>query len=431
MTTENAERTETPARRTRRRFSPGALGVLGGDRVLLTCGWLCLVGVAGAADPPRDYVEPTRAALLAAARAGGDWLVAVQRKSGGLVYAYDPRTDRYDERTVNTPRLAGSAWCLGQLYAATGEVKYGDAAERALHYLRLRRTREAAEDRGWSYVFDPGQSLLGASALALLAETEWEAAVRAHDPAGAAGRIGRSGLADWAARLAGYLVFLQQPSGKFAPVYRADEDRVVADQTWLFCAEEATLALVRYHRATGGEEWLAAAERGARYLIDEVPQLRPARKARTDAWLIQACRDLHALTQKKAYLDYAIAAAEDWLAIQYTSFNARDPADVGGFDDGVPVPLGPVAAARCEGFVAAWRLTVEIGAPRADLYRAICLCVGFQLRHQFTAATAASFARPERVVGGVAFSRTDPTLRIDYVQHHVSALLGLLPALDR
>ncbi|MBI5365763.1 MAG: hypothetical protein HZA54_01895 [Planctomycetes bacterium] len=412
-----------------RRFDPAAGARAGAAALFVTAAVATLAVLTAQADPPQDFRRRSRAELLAAAVAGGDWIVGAQRKSGSFYYEYEPRTDRYDEATLNCTRHAGTAFALAQLYRATGAERFATAAERALRYLKTRRTRESPRGGDWRYVWEEPKCMLGASALALLAETTWEEALaaRAPTPEAAAARIAASGLAEWAAGLARFLVFMQQPSGKFSPVYLAAEERQVTQETWLFYAEEATLALIRYSQhtgAAGGADWQAAAEAGGRYLIEEVPKTRAAGRPRTDAWLTQACRDLFRVTRAPRYADYALAAAEEWVTLQFTAFNARSAEEVGGFEDGAPVPMGPTAAARCEGLAAAYALTRDRGAPRADLERAIWLSLAFQLRHQYTAESAAAFAHPERLVGGVRLDRNDPSVRIDYTQHHVSSLLA-------
>lgn len=404
----------------------------------------------GARRVPQDFSPLSRQEALAAAIAGGDWILGMQRKGGGFAYEYDPRSDRYDDATVNLPRIAGTARCLAQLAVATGEERFATAAGRALRYLRLRHTRDLPGGPAASFLFEPEGSRLGGTALALLAASEGRGAKRA-GPANTGSPVSAGAPPDeepevsaWAARLARCLVVAQQPNGKFAPIYKAAEARWVTNETWLYFGEEATLALVRYHRATRDPEWLAAAERGARYLLEVVPTQRAERRPRADAWLMQACLELFDLTNKNMYGEYATAAAEEYLGVQFTAFNAADPADVGGFDDGVPLPMGPTAAARCEGLVAAWRLTTradpategaagaaaEAAGGREDFRRAISLSLRFQLRHQLTTETAARFVHPERALGGVTLNREDPTLRIDYAQHHVSSLLAWAAALE-
>src|SRR5687767_10002527 len=79
----------------------------------------------GASRPSRKRVPQTlpvielsRERLLASARAGGDYLVNMQRDDGSFYYTYDAVTDRARTNEYNIVRHAGTTFSLFDLYAA-------------------------------------------------------------------------------------------------------------------------------------------------------------------------------------------------------------------------------------------------------------------------------------------------------------------------
>jgi hypothetical protein len=52
------------------------------------------------------------------------------------------------------------------------------------------------------------------------------------------------------------------------------------------------------------------------------------------------------------------------------------------------------------------------------------------LQLQYTADNSFFLARPERALGGMRGGLDDAEIRIDYVQHHISAMLRLAALLD-
>jgi hypothetical protein len=61
-----------------------------------------------------------------------------------------------------------------------------------------------------------------------------------------------------------------------------------------------------------------------------------------------------------------------------------------------------------------------------ETYRAALLrLAAFQLRCQITPENAFFLPRPDRALGGFRSGLVDGEVRIDYVQHSVSSLLGL------
>jgi hypothetical protein len=150
-------------------------------------------------------LELTRGRLVASARAGGDYLVRMQRPDGVFRYSYDPVEDRVSRRAYNMLSMQAPL-SLFDLYNAVHDVRYLDSARRAVAFLK---TRFRPSDKRTLFVLDDdGKAKLGANGLALLAlVTQAEL-----DP--------QSGDRSSAERLANQIVVMQHKDGSFQTFIR-------------------------------------------------------------------------------------------------------------------------------------------------------------------------------------------------------------------
>src|SRR5256714_7910773 len=348
--------------------------------------------------------EINRARLEQTARAGGDYLIRAMKADGSFHYFYDPTTEIAGEGDYNIVRHAGATIALLQLYEATREARYLEAARLALVFLQ-RRFRRAREADAVYVLDDDGKAKLGANGLALIAlGLQMRLDARSADRANAR-------------RLANLILRMQHRDGSFAS-YSALKDGP-HERASLYYPGEALLGLIELYRQTGGRRLLDAARRGADYLI---ARQRRMSRLPPDAWLMQALEALYSMTREPPLAAHAINLGEAMIGEQYTE--SQMPFYVGGYGPGVP--RATPAASRAEGLLAAWRLARLTEDPRAArLAEALKLSARFQLSQQFNEENSYSLAHPERAAGGFRESLTSPRIRIDYVQHNVSALLGI------
>jgi len=350
-----------------------------------------------------------REQLTASARAGGDYLVRMQKADGSFHYTYDALEDSTGSETYNILRHAGTTFALLELYSKTRDARYLDSAHRANEFLKTRL--RAARCQRCSYVLDfDGKAKLGANGLGLIAL----ARQLELDP--------KRGDRESAERLANLIISLQHKDGSFASYYgiqgKEPERRVS-----LYYPGEAMLGLVQLFKLTGDRRLIEAVRRGSDHLIAaqrNLDQLPP------DAWLMQALEGLHRTNKEKRYADHAIAMAESMIAEQYSA-ESKHPGYAGGFGPGRP--RATPAASRCEGIVAAYRLARAVGDPReTKIGPALKLAARFMLSQQLDIHDT-SLRKPARAAGGFRESSTSWRVRIDYVQHNMSALLGIAEAL--
>lgn len=346
----------------------------------------------------------TRDSLTEAARAGGDYLIRMQKPDGSFHYSYDPLTDKTSARSYNILRHAGTALSLFDLFARTRDGRYLDAARRALVFLKTQfrapRLRDAL------YVLDiDGKAKLGANGLSLLALTR-QAEL---DP--------KSADLVSANQLANLIIAMQRKDGSYQSYYRVQDEEPTARDS-LYYPGEAMLGLVRLYGLTHERRLIESASRGAKWLINSQ---RKAGALPPDAWLIQALAALERIEPNKSYTAHAIAIAQAMISDQY---GEDGPAEYqGGFGPGVPGSTP--AASRAEGMIAAYRLARAMNDPRArGIAASLRASIRFQLSQQYTAANSVFLPGPARAAGGFRQSLTSARVRIDFVQHNISSLLG-------
>lgn len=352
--------------------------------------------------------ELSRDRLLQAARAGGDYLLRIQKQDGGFNYYYDAAEDRFDSRRYNIVRHAGTAAALFDLYAVTRDSRYSESARRAMRFL-VTRFRRAPRTQG-SYVLDyDGKAKLGANGLALVALTRQIEILPA------------SGDRRNAEALARLILTLQRKDGSFEMRYALPGNEQTQWES-LYYPGEAMLGLIRLYGLNHDTRLLNAARRGADYLIGRQQKMN---ELPADAWFMQALEALFNIGREKKYVDHALALAEAMIAGQY----AEDAPEgfAGGFGPGSP--RATPAASRAEGLVAAYRLARRTSDARAPKIAAsLRASARFQLTQQLTVDTD-GVRNPRLAAGGFREGLTSMKVRIDYVQHNISSLLSIAEAL--
>ena len=344
---------------------------------------------------------------MEAARAGGDYIVRVQKADGSFFYYYDAASDRFESRRYNIIRHAGATLSLLELYKATGRARYLESARRAMRFLKTRFRRAPARNTIYVLDFD-GKAKLGANGLALVVlATQVELDPKFSDRKSATG-------------LANQILAMQRKDGSFETRVRIQEDDPSGPDS-LYYPGESMLGLIRLFAMNHDTKLLQAAKRAADFLIESQRKLDslPA-----DAWLMQALEALYSIGREKKYADHTIALAEAMIAEQY----AEPENYAGGFGPGPP--RATPAASRAEGLVLAYRIARSISDPRASKIAAsLEASARFQLAQQFTSRNSESLPNPSRAAGGFRESLASMRVRIDFVQHNISSLLGIADVL--
>jgi len=347
--------------------------------------------------------------LFAAAVAGGKYLTDAVDENGRFAYSYFPKSDTLAE-DYNIIRHAGTIYAMLELYEVTRDGALLDAAERAIDYLLA--SAGACPTPGGSEIciVEDGEASLGGNGLSILALTQYMTATGSRKYLSQVESMGR------------WILSIQNPDGEFFVHILDMEMGQPVDFISEYYPGEALFALVRLYQLDGDETWMDAAENGARWLItvrdgdkrdDELPH---------DHWLLYALNEIYRFRGDPLFFDHAMRMAgairdsqhldpgyEDWVGSYY-----------------VP-PRSTPTATRSEGLYAAYQLARDFGTPeQADEFlTALRHGVLFQLGTQFQPESVMYLSDPLRCLGGFHRELTNYEIRIDYVQHNISSILGL------
>ena len=402
-------------------------------RGVLLAGFLCLaVGkrhVNAQAEGPPPAVAPVSSAELAeAVRLSSDYLRRHCDSAGRFVYRrHRDRQPVYDAKTYNLLRHAGAMYALSMDYDRTREPGTRETLGRAAGYLRsfvapVPNTFGALAvwtDPGKLGKKNPDQPLyakLGGTGLGLVALVGVERIQAETIPVSEARALGR------------FLLFMQTPEGRFFSKYAKGTG---VDREWvsLYYPGEAVLGLLMLHDLDPDPAWLDAAARGMACLARE---RRNGRHVPADHWaLIATAKLIRKYDQvvsppctRDALVQHAVQLVNVILAEQKTG--AVDDAVRGSFlDDARTTPT----AIRLEGLLAALTFIPSEMADLRSRTRSACHSgMQFLLRTRIRAGDLRGgvprAARPLPSSEAAAeFNRRVGEVRIDYVQHALSAMI--------
>jgi hypothetical protein len=364
-------------------------------------------------------------ALKSAAIAGGDYLARHLRPDGQFDYEYWTARGQVAMAGYSIPRHAGATWYLAQIYRATGDPRFLDAAERAEAWLQ--EAHPPGCDGPRACIGEPGADVvdLGSAALALVAESELE---RAH-PSESRRRFMQ--------RLTDFVLAMQKPDGDFCHLYRPQTATRDEHTKMLYYSGEAAYALARL-TALGPSfatpHLVEALDHALAYLTDR--QYRPFALRfyfMEDHWTcmaVEAGWDALPTERRESYAKFC----DQFVAfLGRTQFHEGDPivdaqpdfAGAYGFSPLLP-PHGTPVGSRSETTLSTYLLQKRRGLPEATLAatrRQIDDGLRFLLGHQIQDDSAYLMADPDAARGGFLMSDVARYVRIDFVQHACSAML--------
>ena len=349
-------------------------------------------------------------ALLAAVRRGADYLTRIMNHQGRYVYLYHPLDDR-DDSSYGWLRHAGTTYALFEAYEEFGTPAYLEKGELALRYLAAHLTRDPASDGKYLLdTRDEEQQKVGGAGLALLAYAKRSAVSGKRDDLEAMRALAR------------FIIKQQYEDGHFR--CNADLENEAGNkrkrELWYYPGE-AVLGLIRLYAIDPQQSYLDTARRGA----DWVVRVRDANASQDnqdhDHWMSYAFNELYRVTHDGAYLKHAYKIARAIQSKQHGVDGAQAPDFVGTFYDGQTTH----AATRVEAYDADIVLSRFAGRPDGWLVDLAKQAARSILQQQFEPDTSYWLKNPERAEGGVRESLFVEDVRIDYVQHAMSAWLHL------
>ena len=331
-------------------------------------------------------------------------------------YEWNARTGDHNE-DYNLLRHAGATYSLFQAFRVTGQEAHYRAGARALGWLAGVRASDSG-DPSRCFEVEAGMVKLGGAALTLLALVE-QASVRPAD-------------ADfgWMRCLGEHILAQIEPDGDMACFY-ADGGRYDASgERSAYYPGEAIYALLRLYELDPDPRWLAEARRAADFLVHRRYVALGTRIAiPLDAWLVQGLELLYRRVPDSAYLDYAFAIGRTIARDQVSSsLGAPDLAGAPTLGDW---PDSVMAGARSEALGAAARLERRFRPGERFFFERLSGMCRFALRNQLTDSILFGLRRPMAALGGFRGSASTELVRIDGVQHNLSALVGLLGLVEQ
>jgi hypothetical protein len=360
----------------------------------------------------------TRAlAQLAFERAhlGAAWLTRVVRPNGAFYYIYRPAKETYDEHAYNAIRHAGTTYALFQVYGAVRDDEILSAAEKVAAFIRDAAV-DAGDGHGKAYVSE-GVMKLGGQALALVALLERRRVTHntSLDPV-------INGLATFMLAME-----VQQEPGRYHQSYDPQTRTLLLTPDSDYYPGECLLALTRLAAQFPDGPYLEAARRAAAFLIHvrDGDVITCGAIPREDHWLAMALSELYRLEPNPDYAAVAYLQAESMIRNQYTAADGV-PARIGGSRARNPINYTSTAT-KGEALVAVWSLAAfrdDQAAVERFAYAAR-RNAQFQMRVQYTRESTALFGTPNRLIGAWAMDIANTYVRIDFVQHNISQLIGV------
>ncbi len=385
----------------------GATGAL--ERVVLES-WIESGRGALAVVKGNTPLPPAGAAGFAeAATHAGECLVKLLHKDGRFTYVYEAlRHRRSGTSDASLPRHAGAVYGLAQLYAHTGHKRYKAAAARAAGWLTGVAMGSCGPHR---CVTTRPQAKLGSSALTLIALLEYQLLTRDER------------FAEPARALAELVLAWQRPGGDFHHVYHRNREAIDPGPNLMFASEQAALGLLMAHEVFGEERFLAAAERALGYLTGpKYDYFLGWFTFGADHWTCIAAERAWPRLKHPRYLEFCAGYASFVGRLQ---FDDSEPAYEGHYGfTGIMVPQAPATAGFTEAIVATYLLSKHHGEPDEALRGQAVAALEALRRDQLRTDNDYLVRNRRQALGAIRRSLVQQDVRVDFLQHSISALLA-------
>jgi hypothetical protein len=326
-----------------------------------------------------SLVTKTNAGQIA--RRGALALSRLVLPDGRFIYRYRQSKGPQQGKKYNALRHCGAAWAMLDVVRHQDSlVAVMEAANRAVHYLIGNYLMPFGETDGLSVV-DEGTIKLGGGGLALLALTDLFKSTGDDELLSVARRIGE------------YIQAEQKDDGDFVHSRGfAGEERAFRSD---YYTGEALFGLMCLHDASGESKWLDSVVRSEAELFK-----RSYGVFSQSHWMLYALDRLHAVRPLDIYLEHARQIAENIILFSdYRRANRSTP-----------------TACRSEGLLAYYRMLKRTSASGISPSAVECLRV---IRENLVLQTRFLTPGGEFVRGA-----GNDEVRIDYIQHNISAFLA-------
>jgi uncharacterized protein (TIGR00296 family) len=343
--------------------------------------------------PRRSEPAPFAAVVDKLATLYVKYLIRQQEADGSLYFFYEPFQDRLYQG-ISAPRLAHGAWVLARACSVFGGPELEDARDRIIDY-HLNLVRQT-EDGWWLESGDKPASVSELSFLLLaLCET-----------------LDRDSTRGWVGNLASTLWSTVNAHGRIS-THRAPGDTDDAYQDYF--PGQVLLALAVAHRSGIADLQANKLDRAFKYYRH---RFRYRRNFGQVSWLMQAFGVWWEATRRSDFADLVFEVG-DWI-LQYQQETT------GAFiNDHQPDTPGYTTALYLEGIAIGARLAGSLNDERRQRRYLESLNRGFAFVERLTIQQrdAALLPNAEFAIGGLRQSVYASEVRVDFVQHSLSAIL--------
>jgi hypothetical protein len=374
---------------------------------------------------PRVELEPATVESAMAEASG--YLIRHLGTNGRFEYVIHleglPLEDRY-----NVLRHAGTVYALALYHELTADAQTREAILRAARYLLRWHVRPVAQQKGMLAVFSlPREEVDGTNAQVKLGGCALGAIALIKARQLDADVVSLNVLRE----IGNFILFMQEENGHFRSKYE-ENGRFSEGFESIYYPGEAILALALLHKVDPDPRWLDAALKGIAYL-EKSRQGLPIRQLPNDHWLMIAADAVlphYEAAQappisRKRLIDHAFAIGKMMMDEQWRT--SLLPGMKGSFvSDGAITP----SSTRLEGLIALFNLLPSDHPDRSQIQKSIERGLGFILRAQVREGDGkGGFTRALRKLPEITKQSRETNLqqseiRIDYVQHALSAMVG-------
>ncbi len=362
----------------------------------------------GQTDPKQGLSDE---ALVDGIRRAADWFETMRfEEKSRFYYEYNPYRDHHVEGSYNLLRHAGSTWSIVQAYGLTGDEAYRRLAEYALEWVEGKSRTEEREGRTIRYVVEPWnrKAKLGGAGLWLLALSEH------------ARLTGDTDNLELMQQIANHIYLAQDPeSGQFESFHEGP-GLAESDHVSDYYPGEAMFALHRARPFLSDVPVCEITQKGLAHMLEDEPrEMRADRYRFVNQWNAYTIREYRRDCDDGQF---------DWVwerdlehMLTTTSTFEKAPVMAGAYisNDGA-VNTSPT---RLEALTL---ICTELGAEDTEVAErcdpVIRRVAGMQLSLQHGPANSWLWSNPEATHGGFPREMDRETIRIDFTQHHLSAM---------
>ena len=343
-----------------------------------------------------------------------NYLLNAVQVNGKLNYQYSPHSDKIDKK-YNILRHAGTLYSMLELQKHKPSPELWQASKSVLAYLRTRLKPCPPENPNQLCIIERGHTKIGGLGLSLLAYSYY-LDIEKNETLMAEGR-----------KIAARIMSMMKPTSEF----RNHKETYPGGQDTGFISGyypgEAIYGLASFFRHTKNEALLTVAEKASLWIATVRDKEKDDGDLAHDHWLLYGMNELNKYRQNKDLMNHTTRLLEAILADQKFHMPYQDWQ--GGFRRN---PTSASTATTTEGMLAGYETVVRnnLDVSQNKLAEAIKNALRVQLAAQLTPERVLFVVNPEKSLGGFGKTAAHNRVRIDFVQHNLSALIRALPLFE-